>query len=86
MVIFTGLTPIAERPTGAGLTLRRGLRAITAEQEDDSQRRRSPAKPDGLGGVVSMLTGTAGILARGGFCLARRRGREFCSERSLLKQ
>jgi hypothetical protein len=30
MVIFTGLTPIAERPTGAGLTLGMGLRAIAA--------------------------------------------------------
>jgi hypothetical protein len=28
MVIFTGLTPIAERPTGAGLTLGMGLREI----------------------------------------------------------
>ena len=34
-----------------------GLRAITAEQEDDDS-----AKPDGLGGVVSMLTGAAVIL------------------------
>ena len=86
MVIFTGLTPIAERPTGAGLTLGRGLRAITAEQEDDSQRRRSPAKPDGLGSAVSNLTDEEGILTRGGNLLARWRGREFFSERSLRKQ
>lgn len=34
------------------------------------QRRRSPAKPDGLGGVVSLLNGTAvifGVTDRGGF-------------------
>ena len=55
-----------------------GLRAITAKQEDDSQRGRSPAKPDGLGGGMSNLNGAAVILARGGFCLARRRGRAFC--------
>jgi hypothetical protein len=43
-----------------------GLRATTAKQEDDSQRRRSPAKPDGLGGVVSLVTGEEGIYAAGG--------------------
>ena len=55
-----------------------GLRAIAATAGLMTQRRRSPAKPDGLGGVASMLTGVAVILTGGGFCLARRRGRAFC--------
>jgi hypothetical protein len=53
---------IAERPTGAGLTLGMGLRAIGGKAGLMRQRRRSPAKPDGLGGVVSILTGEEGIL------------------------
>jgi hypothetical protein len=48
------------------------------------QRRRSPAKPDGLGSAVSNLTDEEGIYSEGGILLARRRGREFCSERSRL--
>ena len=39
-----------------------GLRAIAATAGLMDQRRRSPAKPDGLGGVVWMLTGAAVIL------------------------
>ena len=62
-----------------------GLRAITAKQEDDDTAEAVEAEQDGLGGVVSMLTGAAVILARGGFCLARRRGRAFCSERSEIE-
>ena len=39
-----------------------GLRAITAKQEDDNEAEAVAAKQDGLGGVVSMLTGAAVIL------------------------
>lgn len=44
----------AERPTGAGLTLGMGLRDIGGEAGLVMQRRRSPAKPDGLGGVAGL--------------------------------
>ena len=57
---------IAERPTVAGLTLGMGLRDIGGEAGLVDQRRRSPAKPDGLGGVVSILTGEEGIFSKGG--------------------
>jgi hypothetical protein len=79
MVIFTGLTPIAERPTGAGLTLGMGLSCHYCGAGLMTQRRRSPAKPDGLGGVELLLTDEEGILARGGNFLARRCWRAFCS-------
>ena len=58
---------------------RRGLRAITAKQEDNDSAEAVEAEQDGLGGVVSMLTGEEGILARGGNFLARRCWRAFCS-------
>ena len=54
---------IAERPTVAGLPLGLGLRDIGGVAGLMDQRRRSPAKQDGLGGVVSMLTGEEGIYA-----------------------
>jgi hypothetical protein len=85
-VIFTGLTRIAERPTGAGLPLRMGLRDINGKAGRLGQRRRSPAKPDGLGGVMSNLNSPEGIFAKGGNFLVRRRGRAFFSKRSLRKQ
>ena len=65
---------------------RRGLRAITAKQEDNDSAEAVEAEQDGLGGVVSLVTGAAVILARGGFCLARRRGRAFCLRRLLHEQ
>ena len=46
---------IAERPTGAGLTLGMGLRDIGGVGGRMTQRRRSPAKPDGLGGNVLLV-------------------------------
>jgi hypothetical protein len=58
MVFATGSEFIAERPTGAGLTLGMGLRDIGGEAGLVIQRRRSlwsVAEPDGLGGVVSHL-------------------------------
>ena len=58
---------IAERPTVAGLPLGLGLRDIGGVAGLLDQRRRSPAKQDGLGGVVSMLTGEEGIYAADGF-------------------
>ena len=39
-----------------------GLRAITAKQEDDNEAEAVEAEQDGLGGVVSLLTGEEGIL------------------------
>jgi excisionase family DNA binding protein len=42
----------------------RGFVPLIGESRDALQRRRSPAKPDGLGGVVSLLNGTAVILVR----------------------
>jgi hypothetical protein len=72
MVFATGSEFIAERPTGAGLTLGMGLRDIGGEAGLVDERRRSPAKPDGLGGEE-------GILERAGIYLAHWRSREFCS-------
>ena len=46
--------------------VRGAIRDIGSEAGLVDQRGRSPAKPDGLGGVVSMLTGEEGILARAG--------------------
>jgi hypothetical protein len=63
MVFATGSEFIAERPTGAGLTLGMGLRDIGGEAGRMIQRRRSPAKPDGLGGVMPHLIGLAGFSA-----------------------
>jgi hypothetical protein len=68
MVIFTGLTPIAERPTGAGLTLGMGLRAMRRSRTDDSAEA-VEAEQDGLGGVVSNLTDEEGIYRRAGIFL-----------------
>ena len=65
---------------------RRGLRAITAKQEDNDSAEAVEAEQDGLGGVVSLLTGEEGILARGGNLLARRCWRAFCLRRLLHEQ
>lgn len=57
-----GFRVIAERPTGAGLTLGMGLRNIGGEAGRMIQRRRSlwsVAEPDGLGGVMPHLIGLA---------------------------
>jgi hypothetical protein len=43
-----------------------GLREISGKAGLVMQRRRSPAKPDGLGGVVSILSGEDGIFSGGG--------------------
>ena len=48
----------AERFVAPFVTLRRSRTQM--------HRRRSPAKPDGLGGVVSILSGEEGIFSEGG--------------------
>jgi hypothetical protein len=46
--------------------VRGAIRDIGGEAGLVDQRRRSPAKPDGLGGVVSILSGEEGIFSGGG--------------------
>ncbi len=68
---------IAERPTGAGLTLGMGLRDIGGEAGRMIQRRRSlwsVAEPDGLGGVMPHLIGLAGFSARCRWVSVKTRG------------
>jgi hypothetical protein len=48
-----------------------GLRDIGGEAGLMRERRRSPAKPDGLGGVELLLTDEEGIYAEGVDLLAR---------------
>jgi hypothetical protein len=66
MVIVNRLKVIAERPTGASLTLVMRLRETRAEARLVMQRSRSPAMPCGFGGAVSNLGDDEGILARSG--------------------
>ena len=50
--------------------VRGAIRVIDGAAGLVDERRRSPAKPDGLGGVVSLLNGKAvifGVTDRGGF-------------------
>jgi len=46
--------------------VRGAIRVIDGAAGLVDERRRSPAKPDGLGGVVSILSGEDGIFSGGG--------------------